>query len=676
MPNFFTDNDDILFLFHHLDLAELARVQERDFADAKPRGNGKGGPEAAAAGLPCEYAPADAADAIDNYRRVLEIAGDIAGNTIAPRAEQIDEEGNTLNEDGTVTLHPLVADNIRRLGQADLMGFTLPRRYGGLNCPTLIYTMAIEMVSRADASLMNIFGLQGIAETINAFADDALKDEYLPRFARGEVTGAMVLTEPDAGSDLQAVRLRAIEEDGKWYLRGVKRFITNGCGEVLLTLARSEPEISDGRGLSLFVSDRSPRIRVRHLEHKLGIHGSPTCELVYDDAPARLIGQRQRGLITYVMALMNGARVGIAGQSLGIGEAAYRLARTYANSRKQFGGPIERFPAVAEIVTDMKIHLEAARALTYETSYVCDLENNNTWMIELAAAGPDALAAANVAAPDAAELKRRKDLSRLLKRLNGMLTPMAKYYASEMCNELANQCIQILGGSGYMRDYPAERYLRDARITNIYEGTSQLQIVAAVRGVCSGAFEKRILEFEAALDRRMSEPGAPATGRSEPGAPATGPSAAWPEVAELKQKLVEGRMHVLNTITFVKSQSTEYMDLMGRRLVDAAAAVYIGHLLLQQALSRPSEPEAPATGRDEPRAQATGADEPGAQATGPSALDPARVAALRDRKRQVARRFITVEMPKAALNCQFAQTGDRTPLEHYAALAGPVPARD
>ena len=216
MPNFFTDNDDMRFLFDHLDLAELARVQERDFADAK-------------AGV--DYAPADEADAIDNYRRVLEIVGDVAGNIIAPRAEQIDAEGNTLNEDGTVTLHPLVADNLRRLAQADLMGFTLPRKYGGLNCPNLVYSMAIEMVSRADASLMNIFGLQGIAETINAFADDAIKDEYLPRFSRGEVTGAMVLTEPDAGSDLQAVRLKAMQDDdGRWYLRGVKRFITNGCG--------------------------------------------------------------------------------------------------------------------------------------------------------------------------------------------------------------------------------------------------------------------------------------------------------------------------------------------------------------------------------------------------------------------------------------------------------------
>ena len=279
MANFFADNDDILFLFNHMNVAQIAALQEDDFVGAK------GGPGA-------EYAPRDAADAIDNYRRILTIVGEIAGEYVAPRAERIDREGNTHNEDGTVTLHPLVEQNLKDLSRADLMGFTLPRKYGGLNCPNLIYTMANEIISRADASLMNIFGLQGIAETINAFATDEIKDEYLPRFAKGEVTGAMVLTEPDAGSDLQAVSLRAWQdEDGAWRLNGVKRFITNGCGDILLTLARSEPDSQDGRGLSLFLNERSSRIRVRHLEEKLGIHGSPTCELVFDDAP-RQAGRR------------------------------------------------------------------------------------------------------------------------------------------------------------------------------------------------------------------------------------------------------------------------------------------------------------------------------------------------------------------------------------------------
>ncbi len=468
MGNFFLDNQDIQFLFNYVDLKELARIQELDAQNGS-----------------ADYVPADEDDAVDNYRRVLEIVGQVAAETIALNAEQVDEEGNQLNEDGTVTLHPLVQENLERMSQADLMGFTLPRRYGGLNCPNLIYTMATEIVSRADGSFMNMFGLQGIAETVNAFANQEIKDEVLPRFARGEVTGAMVLTEPDAGSDLQAVRLRAHQdEQGRWYLNGVKRFITNGCGEILLTLARSEPEISDGRGLSLFISERSEKVRVRHLEHKLGIHGSPTCELVFEDTPARLVGERQRGLITYVLALMNGARVGIAAQSLGIAEAAYRLARTYAHTRRQFGGPIERLPAVAEMVTDMQVAIEAARALTYETSWICDHEYNNLRILEWS--------------KDLAkeEQRERKQRSRLYKRINGMMTPMSKYYASEMACWVANTAIQVLGGSGYMKDYAAERYLRDSRITTIYEGTSQLQIVAAVRGVTSGAFENYVRDFE------------------------------------------------------------------------------------------------------------------------------------------------------------------------------------
>ena len=583
MKNFFLDNEDIQFLFDHIDLSELARVQEDDFADARKHN--------------IDYAPVDEADAVDNYRRILEIVGDIAGNTIAPRAEQIDAEGNTLNEDGTVTLHPLVQENLRSLSQADLMGFMLPPKFGGLNCPILVYSMANEIVSRADASLMNLFGLQGIAETIHAFADDEIKDEYLPRFARGDVTGAMVLTEPDAGSDLQAVSLKAIQnDDGTWVLRGVKRFITNGCGEVLLVLARSEPEHTGGRGLSLFVTDRSERIKVRHLEHKLGIHGSPTCELVFDDAPARLIGVRQRGLVTYVMALMNGARVGIASQSVGIAEAAYRLARSYANSRKQFGGPIERLPAVAEMVTDMKVAIEATRALLYDTCRVCDLEKNNLRVIETGLY------------TDKADLTRRRRLARSFNRLNGMLTPMSKYYASEMCCRVADTALQVLGGSGYMRDYPAERYLRDARITTIYEGTTQLQIVAAVRGVCSGVFQRHLAEF----DETQYEDNL---------------------LTELKPKLVAGKATLLPAIAFVKERSTDYMDLAGRKIVDSAIAVLVGHLLLGQAVGS-------------------------------------------ERKRRVARRFIDLEMPRLRMNCELIVSGDMAPLDEYELLAGPVPPKD
>jgi alkylation response protein AidB-like acyl-CoA dehydrogenase len=581
MPNFFTDNADLQFLFEHFDLAEIAAVQEDNFT----RNTGPDG----------EYAPIDAADAIDNYRRILTIVGDIAGNHIAPRAEQVDREGNMLNEDGTVTLGEGVQKNLKVLAQADLMGFTLPRKYGGLNCPNLIYTMAIEMISRADASLMNLFGLQGIAETIYAFADDEIRGEYLPRFASGEVTGAMVLTEPDAGSDLQSVSLRAWQDDdGQWRLTGVKRFITNGCGEILLTLARSEPEIKDGRGLSLYLAERGPRVRVRHLEEKLGIHGSPTCELVYDDVPAKLIGERQRGLITYVMSLMNGARVGIAGQSLGIAEAAYRVAREYAHTRKQFGMRIEKLPAVAELVTDMKIAIEAARALSYETARVCDFENNNLRVMEFNP--PD----------DAGELKRRRTDARTYKRLNGMLTPMSKYYASEMCVRVANDAIQVLGGSGYMQDYPVERYLRDARITTIYEGTSQLQVVAAVRGVCGGAFEKRVEEYEQVEYKDK-------------------------ELNAFKQRLGEAKELVLEAIQFVKQQPGDYMDLHGRRLVDSAIIVLVGHLLCQQA-------------------------------------------AANERKRHVARRFVETGIATLKRDVEIVRSGDRSAVESYELIAGPVPS--
>ena len=531
MANFFLDNQDIQFLFDYIDMRELAALQER-FAENDG----------------ADYAPADADETVDDYRRILEIVGDVAANTIAPNAEDVDREGNQLNEDGTVTLHPNVQENLKRMTQADLMGFTLPRKYGGINCPNLLYTMAIEIVSRGDGSFMNFFGLQGIGETINAFANQEIKDEVLPLFCEGNATGAMVLTEPDAGSDLQAVRLRAHQdENGNWLLNGVKRFITNGCGEVLLTLARSEPEITDGRGLSLFISERSEHIKVRRLEHKLGIHGSPTCELVYENAPARLVGERQRGLITYVMALMNGARVGIATQSLGIAEAAYRLARTYAHTRQQFGMPIEWMPAVAEMVTDMQIAIEAARALTYETSRICDLENNNQRLIEWHA---DKL--------DKAELKERKKLARHYKRLNGMLTPMSKYYSSEMCCDVSDTAIQVLGGSGYMQDYAAERYLRDARITTIYEGTSQLQIVGAVHGATRGVLDAYLEEYEA---------------REYDSA----------EISELKQQLCEGRKLLDEAIAFSKSQSPNYQSLSARRLIDAGIALIVGHLFLGQA---------------------------------------------------------------------------------------------
>jgi len=544
MANFFKDNEDIRFLFEHMDLARLARIMEEGFRFRQE----------------FDHAPEDAADAVDNYRRILEIVGELAGERIAPTAEETDLVGNTLNADGSVTYAPGIANALKLLAEADLMGFTLPYRFGGLNCPSTVYTMSNEIVSRADASLMNLYGLQGIAETIEAFASEQIKAEYLPRMASGELTGAMVLTEPDAGSDLQSVKTAGYEDgkgrpaavvqdaEGNWYVRGVKRFITNGCGHVLLVLARSEPEISDGRGLSLFLVERGPRVKIRRLEDKLGIHGSPTCEIFFDDAPAKLIGERQRGLVTYVMSLMNGARIGIAAQSLGIAEAAYRVARDFAHSRRQFGQPVENFPALRDLITEMSADLQAARALTYFASFCVDLEHGALRKLEYGEV-------------DAAEKKALRAESRKYKRYNGMLTPMSKYYASEMCMRVANGAVAVLGGSGYMKDYPVERHLRDSRITTIYEGTTQLQIVAAVRGVSSGSAVSVLNEL---LARD------------------------WPEqLREPIQRIRRGEALLEEAIGFVKEQpGTEYMDLAGRRLVDMAIFLICGALLADQAAAK------------------------------------------------------------------------------------------
>jgi len=601
MANFYKDNDDIQFLFKHIDLGILAEVCENSFAFA-----GK-----------FDYAPADADEAIQNYALVLDSLGQLSGDFIAPRAEDVDRQGNTLNEDGTVTYAKGIQESLDKLAKADVMGFTLPHRFGGLNFPNLIYSMAIEIVSRADAALMNIFGLQGIAETINAFASEEIKQQYLPDFAAGKVTGAMVLTEPDAGSDLQSVKVSghdmeaekpaAVYQDaeGNWFIRGVKRFITNGCGEILLVLARSEPEISDGRGLSLYLVERGPWVKVRRLEEKLGIHGSPTCELFFNDAPAKLIGERQRGLITYVMSLMNGARIGIAAQSLGIAEAAYRVARDYAATRKQFGVVIEKLPAVRDMLIDMKISIEAGRALLYETSRVVDMEIGYVKRIE--ENPPD----------DKEEAKKLKNDYRKYKRLAAMLTPMSKYYCSEMCNRIAYDSIQVLGGSGYMQDYASERHARDARITTIYEGTSQLQVVAAVRGVCSGTAEKFITEL---ADKDYD-----------------------PQLKEVLEKLASGTEQLKNTVAFVKENGNEYMDLYGRVLVDIAIDLINGYLFCDQASTKVDM-----------------------QAAGDSS-------SMKQRKTMIAERYVKKNAPKIAALAELVSIGDKSTFTQYEAMAGPVP---
>jgi alkylation response protein AidB-like acyl-CoA dehydrogenase len=596
MANFYKDNDDIKFLFRHMDLGASAEICEEGFKFAGE----------------FDYAPANADEAIQNYEMVLDSLGELCAEFIAPRAEDIDREGNVLNADGTVARAKGISEAIEKLGQAEVMGFTLPHRFGGLNFPNIIYSMAIEILSRADAALMNIFGLQGIAETINAFASEEIKQKYLYDFSAGKVTGAMVLTEPDAGSDLQSVKLRAFQDaDGNWFLHGVKRFITNGCGEVLLVLARSEPDRSGGLGLSLFVCEPGPTVHIRRLEDKLGIHGSPTCEIFFDNTPCEIIGERQRGLVTYVMSLMNGARIGIAGQSMGIAEAAYRIARDYASTRKQFAVVIEKLPAVRDMLIDMKIAIEAGRALLYETSRIVDLEIGSAKRLET---NPP---------EDKDQAKQFKNNSRKYKRYAAMLTPMSKYYCSEMCNRVTYDSIQVLGGSGYMRDYACERLARDARITTIYEGTSQLQIVAAVRGVASGTAEK----FMAELAEQEYDG----------------------EIADLLKILAKERELLQEVVAYIKEQGNEYMDLYGRPLVDMAIDLINGYLFCSQASTK-VDMEVPVA-------------ENGAGKTIP----------MKKRKAMIASRYITQNTPKVAALARLISTGDKSTFNEYKTLVGPVP---
>ena len=530
MANFFEDNPDIQFHLDRMDLERLVRIRERDFREAAEY----------------DYAPENMTDAVDNYRRVLSLTGQIAGDIVAPESPEIDRIGSCLvSEEGRVRYAPGIEKALKAFSQADLMGFTLPRRFGGLNCPGIVYAMATEIVSRADASLMNIFGLQGIAETINAFASEDQKQRTLPRFTRGEVTGAMVLTEPDAGSDLQNIQLRAYQDDsGRWRLKGVKRFITNGCGEMLLVLARSEPDEAGGMGLSLFLCERNDRIRIRRTEEKLGIHGSPTCEMQFNDAPAELVGERRRGLVTYVMALMNGARIGIAAQSLGIAEAAFRVARNYAHTRVQFGHPIEQMPAVADLLAEMKLAIESGRALLYEAGLAADYEYG--------------LGEATARCEDDDQRRALNTEQKKYKRLAAFLTPVAKYRLSEMCNRVTYEAISVLGGSGYMQDYPLEQLYRDARITTIYEGTSQLQVVASVRGVTSGTAEKRLAELDEAE-------------------PPRGFKGLAGHLRRVRAKLDAAVAYLK------KEQGADYLDLWARPLVDVAAEIYLSYLWLGMA---------------------------------------------------------------------------------------------
>jgi len=529
MPNFFTDNQDIQFHLKSMDLRDIVALREGDFSEAEEH----------------PHAPLSYDDALDGYRRVLDLVGQIAGDVIAPRAEDVDRVGCHY-DNGVVTYAEGTQDAIKALSQADLMGFTLPRKYGGLNMPTILYSMAIEMVSRADAALMTIFGLQDIAETINDFASDEQKAKYLPQFASGEVTGAMVLTEPDAGSDLQSVRLKAHQdEDGVWRLNGVKRFITNGCGDVLLVLARSEDGTKDGRGLSMFLCDKDPSIFIRRIEDKLGIHGSPTCEMHFRNTPCELVGKRRRGLTTYVMALMNGARIGIASQGLGIAEAAYRDALAYAVEREQFGKPIAEMAQVADLLVNMKVMVSAARSLLYETSRIVDLNQGYEKRLE------------QLDRKDPAYSETREKAAQY-RKLASVMTPMSKFYCCEVSLKVTSMAIQVLGGSGYMRDYAVERFYRDARITTIYEGTSELQVVAILAGLHGNALEAW---FEGASEQAHSG-----------------------NLALLAALASQTRQRLNDAMAFVKEEGDpDYTDLMGKRLSEIACFGVISYLLLNEA---------------------------------------------------------------------------------------------
>ncbi|WP_304510090.1 acyl-CoA dehydrogenase family protein, partial [Duncaniella muris] len=525
MANFYTDNPDLRHHLTHPLMEKIVALKERNYTDAEK----------------FDYAPLDYADAQDSYDKVLEIVGEICGDIIAPNAEDVDHQGPRV-ENGRVIYADKTQENLDACRKAGLMGMAMPRRYGGLNFPITPYIMAADIVSRADTGFENLWGLQDCAETIYEFADEAQKEKFITRVCQGE-TMSMDLTEPDAGSDLQSVMLKATEQpDGTWLLNGVKRFITNGDSDIHLVLARSEAGTKDGRGLSMFIYDkRDGGVNVRRIENKMGIKGSPTCELTYKNAKAVLCGSRRLGLIKYVMALMNGARLGIAAQSVGVSELAYREALAYARDRKQFGKAIIEFPAVYEMLSVMKAKLDASRSLLYACARYVDIYKIYDDMAKERSLTPE----------------ERKE-SKYYSRLADALTPLAKGMGSEYCNQNAYDCIQIHGGSGFMKDYACERLYRDARITSIYEGTTQLQVVAAIRHVTTGTYLNLINEYNSEEIK--------------------------PELQSLKDRLVamtERYAKAVEAVTAVDDSA--YGDFMARRLVEMAGVIVMSYLLLLDA---------------------------------------------------------------------------------------------
>lgn len=526
MANNYTDHAELRFELNHPMMKRIVELKERNFRDKDEY----------------DYAPIDFDDAMDNYDRVLDITGELAGTTIADNAESVDLEG-PHHEGDRVRYASGTTANLEAMVKAGLNGMTMPRRYGGLNFPITPYTMCAELVAASDAGFGNIWSLQDCIETLYEFGNEDQHSRFIPRICAGE-TMSMDLTEPDAGSDLQSVMLKATysEEEGCWLLNGVKRFITNGDADLHLVLARSEEGTTDGRGLSMFIYDKnSGGVNVRRIENKLGIHGSPTCELVYKNAKAELCGDRKLGLIKYVMALMNGARLGIAAQSVGISQAAYNEGLAYAKDREQFGKAIINFPAVYDMLALMKAKLDAGRALLYQCARYVDVYK----------------ALDDIARERKLEPEERKE-QKTYAKLADSLTPLAKGMNSEYCNQNTYDAIQIHGGSGFMMDYPIQRYYRDARITSIYEGTTQLQVVAAIRYVTNGSYLAQMRDFEAAEVSDEMKP------------------------LQLRAKAMADKFE--KAVAYVKEIGDAcFHDICARHLVEMAADVIMLHLLLQNA---------------------------------------------------------------------------------------------
>lgn len=529
MANYYTDHPEIEFHLNHPLMKRVVDLKERNYVEKDQ----------------FEDAPVNYEDAIENYKRLLDITGDVAANIIEPNSEDVDLEGPHL-ENGRMIYASKTFENLDATRKAGLWGLSMPRRYGGLNLPNAIFSMASEIIAAADAGFQNIWSLQSCIDTLYEFGSEEQRQKYIPRICAGE-TMSMDLTEPDAGSDLQRVMLKATQdEDGTWRLNGVKRFITNGDSDIHLVLARSEEGTKDGRGLSMFIYDkRDGGVTVRHIEHKLGIHGSPTCELVYKNAKAELCGNTRLGLIKYVMALMNGARLGIAAQSVGVEQEAYNEGLAYAKERAQFGEKIINFPAVYDMLSRMKAKLDAGRSLLYCCARYVDIYK----------------ALEDIARDTKLTPEERQEMKKYT-RLADAFTPLAKGMNSEYANQNAYDAISIHGGSGFIMEYKCQRLFRDARIFSIYEGTTQLQVVAAIRYITNGTYLSIIKEM---LENEVSDDLKP--------------------LKERVAKLVELYEAAINKVKEANDQAVH--DFLARRLYNMTGDIVMSLLILDNATKAP-----------------------------------------------------------------------------------------